>query len=269
MYESKACTITAKALKITLRAHCDSEAQLVYTTLHTVICKVSQYTGSFDHNSCFIAGLVPPIVYTSFRSDSSTTRCLLLANLGRSLAGTLSVGRLGSALLHGRLLFGKDDLDVAWVRHVRVDSAVRSVRASATNGCLLDLDVVHLQGIEVETLVLGVGLGVFEEVQQELRAFLGPASLRSKVVLLSLRIATNTTGITTERDSLLLLNDVLQETLGLLQRQTLDGSSSLAGILEVNSKVRTTGLARLRSILGFSGVFRHFITIETAWSKGV
>lgn len=72
---------------------------------------------------------------------------------------------------------------MAWVRHVRVDlvppsasrasgcarlityPAVGTVRASPLLGGLVDLDVLDDQVAGVETLGVGVGLGVLEETE--------------------------------------------------------------------------------------------------------
>jgi len=103
--------------------------------------------------------------------------------------------RLGNNLL----ALGEDKLDVAGVGHVGVDlsvllawywttgsscllsgwmftyTTVSTVGAAALLGGLVDLDVLDDQVASVETLGIGVGLGVLEEAEEELGGLHGPA----------------------------------------------------------------------------------------------
>lgn len=60
---------------------------------------------------------------------------------------------------------------MAWVAHVWVDSAVGSVCSSSLLGGLVDLDVLNDQVFGVETLCVGVGLGVLEETEEKFGGF--------------------------------------------------------------------------------------------------
>lgn len=51
-----------------------------------------------------------------------------------------------------------------------------TVSSSALLGGLVDLDVLDDQGTGVETLGVGVGLGVLQELEQELGGLHGPPS---------------------------------------------------------------------------------------------
>lgn len=101
---------------------------------------------------------------------------------------------LGSGgLLDDFLTLGKDELDVARVGHVGVDlnamsafppqkpenvdtyTTVGTVGASPSLGGLVDLDVLDDKGTGVETLGVSVGLGVLDEVGEELSGLDGPA----------------------------------------------------------------------------------------------
>ena len=62
---------------------------------------------------------------------------------------------------------------MAGVRHVWVDTTVSSVCSAALLGGLVDLDVLDDQVRGVETLGVGVGLGVLEQTQKELGGFDG------------------------------------------------------------------------------------------------
>ena len=97
-------------------------------------------------------------------------------------------------LLDNLVTLGQDQFDVAGVRHVRVDleqgqlimllyfeesrltyATVGTVSAAALLGSLVDLDVLDDQVAGVETLGIGVGLGVLEETEEELGRLHGPA----------------------------------------------------------------------------------------------
>lgn len=105
----------------------------------------------------------------------------------------------GLSLGHNLLRLSKDQLDVAWVRHVWVDlktasqshcsdpaagsrwrgatyATVCTVCAAALLWCLVDLDVLNDKVTGIEALGIGVGLSVLEETEKELGRLDGPAS---------------------------------------------------------------------------------------------
>jgi len=57
-------------------------------------------------------------------------------------------------------------------------TTMRTVRATALLGRLVDLDVLDDQVAGVQALSVGVGFGVLEEREQECGGFLGPAGAR-------------------------------------------------------------------------------------------
>lgn len=128
-----------------------------------------------------------------------------LADAGTTLPGVqadILTGNNGVGLLDNLLSLGEDQLDVAGVGHVGVDldhgqfecsivkavsavvhlsrisgstyATVGTVSSSALLGGLVDLDVLDDQGTGVKTLRVGVGLGVLEELEQELGGLDGP-----------------------------------------------------------------------------------------------
>ena len=111
--------------------------------------------------------------------------------------------------------------------------------------------------VDVETLEVSIALGVSQQLQQKLGALLGPATLRSAPGL-ALGLATDATVEATERDNLLLNNDVLEESLGTAKGHPLDGLSGLTSVLEVHTEVAAAGLAGLGGILGLRLVARHY-----------
>ena len=108
------------------------------------------------------------------------------------LADFLGARRLGGAG-DGDLALGEDDLDVARRGHVGVDATVGTVGAATLLGggidlCNIDyrtcfikkgsnLDVINNERVNVETLDLGIGLGVLEHAEQDAARLLGPATL--------------------------------------------------------------------------------------------
>jgi hypothetical protein len=113
-----------------------------------------------------------------------------LSTLPRVQPSLLTLDDLWS-LLDNLLSFGQDQLDVARVRHVRVDlrrlvhahlqclwytyTTVGTVCAAALLGSLVDLDVLDDQVAGVKTLGVGVGLGVLEECEEVLSRLDWPA----------------------------------------------------------------------------------------------
>jgi hypothetical protein len=73
--------------------------------------------------------------------------------------------------LNHLLTFRQDHLNVAWVAHVRVDSAMSSVCATSLFWCLVDLDVLNDQVSSVKALDIGVGLCILKETEKEFGGF--------------------------------------------------------------------------------------------------
>jgi hypothetical protein len=96
-------------------------------------------------------------------SDGAPSPLTALSGVESGLAGSdvLVLGDLLGAL-------GQDQLNVAGVAHVGVDAAVGAVGATALLGGLVDLDVFDDQVGRVESLGVGVGFGVLQQIEQEL-----------------------------------------------------------------------------------------------------
>ena len=67
--------------------------------------------------------------------------------------------------------------------HVRIDTTMSTIRASPLLRRLVDLDVLDDEVVGIETLGIGIGLGILQQRLQELRRFHGPASLRDTELL--------------------------------------------------------------------------------------
>jgi hypothetical protein len=170
-----------------------------------------------------------------------------LADAGTTLPGVetelLAVGDI-LGLLDNLLALSEDKLNVAGVGHVRVDTTVGTVCPPALLGSLVDLDVLDDEGAGIETLGVGVGLGVLEETEEELSRLDGPAG-PGDTELLALSGTASATGVSSHGDSLLVLLDVLEEGHGTLELPAVDGLGGLAGVLEGDTEVGTAGAGRL------------------------
>ena len=142
------------------------------------------------------------------------------APLPRVQPRLLALHRL-RGLLDDLLALGQDHFDVARVRHIGVDlcvpsapslsthipqrrslsysggvgrityAAVSPVRPAPLLGRLVDLDVFDDQVRRVQTLCVGVGLGVLEQVDEEGAGLLRPAGLCDAELLACVRDRTN------------------------------------------------------------------------------
>ena len=142
-----------------------------------------------------------------------------------------------------------------------------TVCASALLWCLVDLDVLDNEVASVEALGIGVGLGVLEETEKELGRLnwpagagdtellaYGPISARRSIIPIipsvsrTLGGATGSTSISSHRNGLLVLLNVLEELHGTLELPAIDSLCGLAGVLEGNTEVSTAGASRLRRV---------------------
>lgn len=184
-----------------------------------------------------------------------------LIEVGDCLSGGDSLAETGTALARAEVLaldnsiglldnlltLGQDELDVAGVGHVGVDTTVGTVCPSSLLRGLVDLDVLDNQGTGVETLGISVGLSVLEETEEELGGLDGPSSL-GDTELLALGGAASAAGISSHGDGLLVLLDVLEEGNSTLKLPAVDGLGGLASVLERHSEVGTAGAGRLRGL---------------------
>ena len=83
----------------------------------------------------------------------------------------------------GLLLLNQRHLDVAGRRHVGVDPSVGPVGPPPHVRGTVDLDVLDDQVVGVQSLVLGVGLCVLQQVEKELAGLGRPAALGGAVNL--------------------------------------------------------------------------------------
>lgn len=91
--------------------------------------------------------------------------------------------------------------------------------------------MVDDQSVDVQTLVVGVGLSVLQQLEQEVGGLLGPATDRCSP-LLGLSGSADAAVVPTEWNALLVLGNVLQETLSTTEGHALDSKCRLAGVLQ-------------------------------------
>ena len=119
-----------------------------------------------------------------------------------------------------------------------------TVGTTSHDGSVVHLHVVDLQILHAQSLRLSVSLQVLQENQEELASRLRPSALASSSLdHVSLSVTTDISVVSAESNNVLVGNDVIQVSLGLDQRHSLDGSTDLMSVLEVNGQVRTTGVA--------------------------
>ena len=131
-----------------------------------------------------------------------------------------------------------------------------TVSATADLLGAVDLDVSDLEVRGVESLGLGVALSVLEEALEHLHGLTGPASLGHSE-LLGLGGTPGSVGETDVRHTALVVHDVLKVLLGLLEGHGAEGACHLPCVLEVDAKVRSTGVHG-GLVLNDLGVLSHF-----------
>ena len=149
-------------------------------------------------------------------------------------------------LLRGR---SKEDLDVARVAAVRVDTTVSTIGAAVSRRSLLNNNVADNQCLSVHILCLSVRLSILQQVTQKLDRLDRPATLRRTQVVY-LRSTTDTTIKAAEGNSLLVLEHIVKVFISLLERHASHSGSGLTRVLEVNTEVGATRLGRRLRNLG-------------------
>ena len=124
------------------------------------------------------------------------------------------------------------------------NTTVSTVGAASHDGGLVDSNVVDHQILHVESLSLSVSLKVVQEHQEELASSLRPsADISGSLDHMALSVTANGSIVSTEGNGVLVGNNVVEVLLSLHQGHSLDGSTDLVSVLEVNGQVRTTGKA--------------------------
>jgi hypothetical protein len=189
---------------------------------------------------------------------------LLESLLSQSLArvAKLSGGSVVS-LLHCALALSADKLDVSRVCHVRTNATVSTVRAAAHLLRAVALNVGDVKLFDIELVGLTVCLNVPQKVEDVHGGLLGPSNLGARCLkVLSLSVATASTGEAGEGDSALVLKDILEVLLSLLQVHALDKECDFTALLEVRAKLRAASLADLLRLVSlFATIGTKFIQL--------
>lgn len=155
---------------------------------------------------------------------------LLSGGTSTELLGVEVLGLLGDTSGNGLTLLGKDELDVSREGFVLVDTTVSTVGTTTHLLGLVDLDVGDDEAIGGHILSLGVGFGVFDQVEEDLNGLFRPAT-EGFGVLLGLAGTTDTVLEADEWDTVVVLKDLLEVVLSLDDIHALDSSSGFAGVL--------------------------------------
>lgn len=111
-----------------------------------------------------------------------------------------------------------------------IDTTMGTVGTSALMGSLVDLDVLDFKKLLVQTFALGVGSQVGKKIFQNLGTLDGPATLGG-TELFSLSATTYTTMEAAERNTALVINDILKIFNSLEEVHSTENSSSLKSVL--------------------------------------
>jgi len=201
----------------------------------------------------FLRQTSPPLLplFLSRGSDGLADGAATLPGVQAALEG------LGT-LLNDLSTLGEDELDVGGVGHVRVDTTVSTVSAPSLLGSLVDLDVLDDQVLSVETLGVGVGLGVLEETDEDLSGLDGPAGL-GDTESLALSSASSAASVPPHGNGFLVLQDISEVGERAVELPAVDGLGGLAGVLEGNAEVAAAGAGRLCAVNGGCSVANHFV----------
>ena len=109
---------------------------------------------------------------------------------------------------------------------------------------MVHLDVVDHQVLHVQSLRLSVRLQVVQEHQEELARRLGPsAQIAGSLHQVALGVTADRSVVSAERNHVLVGDHVVEVLLGLHQGHSLDGSTHLVSVLEVDGQVGTASEA--------------------------
>jgi hypothetical protein len=173
----------------------------------------------------------------------STFICLGRGTGSQATSRSLGTASRGTAL-HNFRLGSQNHLDVTRVGLVWSNTTVGTVGTATHDRSTLNLDVTDVQVVGLDTLKIGVALSIDEEVEQEATRLLWEADVVTGrlLVLLTDGGATSLLAEASERNGILVLDNVVQITLSLLQGHTLEHAGCFASVLEVNTEVRAASL---------------------------
>lgn len=108
---------------------------------------------------------------------------------------------------------------------------------------MVHLNMVDHQILHIQSLRLSISLQVVQKHKEELASRLRPSTQISRSLhKMTLSMTTNRTIVSAESNHVLVSNNIVQILLSLHQRHSLDSSTHLMSILEVNSQIRTASV---------------------------
>merc|ERR1719508_576595 len=120
--------------------------------------------------------------------------------------------------------------------------------------------------VSIKTLVLSIGLCILQHIQQKLARLKRPSSL-SSFVNLTLGMSAYSAHKSSEGNNLFLSHDILQVSLGSVQRHLLYSLGCLSGVLEVNPEICSLCLCAFCSIIRLTGVTTHYVSCRSESSN--
>lgn len=163
-----------------------------------------------------------------------------------ALDGGLLLGEAqggGVSLLHILGLLVALELNVTVAGEVGANTTVSTVGSSTSRDGSLHNNMVDHAVVNVELVSLSVSFEVDEELANALDRLLGPSTL-GVLVDLALGMASNTTGVASERNNLFVLQDVVHVSDSFVEAQTLAGAGCFVSVLVVSTQVRNSALSR-------------------------
>ena len=139
-------------------------------------------------------------------------------------------------LLHWLVVILSPDLDVAWVAHIRRNSAMGPVGPPSSLLRSVDLHVADDQLFEIQLFNIGIGFQVLQNGHHRLDGLLGPSTLHP-TELLGLWGPSDASVESSEWNASLVIQDVFQITERLGDLHIKAGTGGLVGILEGDSGV--------------------------------
>ena len=182
-------------------------------------------------------------------------------NLDKSSLGGHFLGDLDGLVV--RLFDGiadllEHELNVGGLRGVLSNTTVRSVSSATSGRGLVALGVVDDAVVNVQSLGLGVGDGVQQQVLVNGGRLDGPSSgISRSLELLGHTLVSNSSGEFDERNNGLVAEDIVKVLEGLVDLHSLGDVSDLTAVLEVHTEVGSAGLGVGDSGIGLDSVTGH------------
>lgn len=143
-----------------------------------------------------------------------------------------------------------------------------TVGTTSHDGSVVDLNMGDLEVLSVKTLSFTVSLQVGEENEEELASSLRPSALVTRSLHhVSLGMTTNTTIVTSESNSLLVSDNVIEITLSLDEGHTTNGTAHFTSVLEVNGEVGTASLTTYMIINKYLVKYSSWYQQESHYNK--